>query len=160
MSSTGAPRLGHALAWFPAEEWTLAVQTWPDLTEEMPTEHADYVAEVEARTKRLHRTMSRPLLFMVSIDVAGLQSFCADSELGLDAGSGAARAHYAASLARTGTTAASWPPGRNDLCWCRSGRKYKRCCGPVPEAVATPAPTPLAPDTMVDPPDESEGQPQ
>jgi hypothetical protein len=23
----------------------------------------------------------------------------------------------------------SWPPARNDACWCRSGRKYKRCCG-------------------------------
>ncbi|MBA3866097.1 MAG: SEC-C domain-containing protein, partial [Solirubrobacterales bacterium] len=21
------------------------------------------------------------------------------------------------------------PPGRNDPCWCSSGRKYKRCCG-------------------------------
>lgn len=20
-----------------------------------------------------------------------------------------------------------WPPGRNDPCWCGSGRKYKRC---------------------------------
>lgn len=23
----------------------------------------------------------------------------------------------------------TWPPGRNDACWCGSGRKYKRCCG-------------------------------
>lgn len=23
----------------------------------------------------------------------------------------------------------AWPPGRNDECWCGSGRKYKRCCG-------------------------------
>lgn len=23
----------------------------------------------------------------------------------------------------------TWPPGRNDPCWCGSGRKYKRCCG-------------------------------
>ncbi|MFV2196932.1 SEC-C domain-containing protein [Nocardiopsis sp. LOL_012] len=22
-----------------------------------------------------------------------------------------------------------WPPGRNDACWCASGRKYKKCCG-------------------------------
>lgn len=22
-----------------------------------------------------------------------------------------------------------WPPGRNDSCWCGSGRKYKKCCG-------------------------------
>jgi hypothetical protein len=33
--------------------------------------------------------------------------------------------------AGTFTTAdadASWPPGRNDPCWCGSGQKYKRCC--------------------------------
>lgn len=23
----------------------------------------------------------------------------------------------------------AWPPGRNDPCWCGSGRKYKKCCG-------------------------------
>jgi hypothetical protein len=22
----------------------------------------------------------------------------------------------------------SWPPGRNEPCWCESGQKYKRCC--------------------------------
>ncbi|RRO15368.1 SEC-C domain-containing protein [Saccharopolyspora rhizosphaerae] len=22
-----------------------------------------------------------------------------------------------------------WPPGRNEACWCGSGRKYKKCCG-------------------------------
>ncbi|GGV39351.1 hypothetical protein GCM10010182_74670 [Actinomadura cremea] len=22
-----------------------------------------------------------------------------------------------------------WPPGRNDTCWCGTGRKYKKCCG-------------------------------
>jgi uncharacterized protein YecA (UPF0149 family) len=25
-----------------------------------------------------------------------------------------------------------WPPGRNAPCWCGSGRKYKKCCGPAP----------------------------
>ncbi len=23
----------------------------------------------------------------------------------------------------------AWPPGRNEPCWCDSGRKYKKCCG-------------------------------
>lgn len=23
----------------------------------------------------------------------------------------------------------AWPPGRNEACWCASGRKYKKCCG-------------------------------
>ena len=32
---------------------------------------------------------------------------------------------------RTVTAAmASWPPARNTVCWCGSGRKYKQCCRP------------------------------
>ena len=34
---------------------------------------------------------------------------------------------FAAHLARQGRII-PWPPGRNDACWCGSGRKYKRCC--------------------------------
>lgn len=41
------------------------------------------------------------------------------------------RAQYAGVASqRRGSIA--WPPGRNDPCWCRRGRKYKRCCGTVP----------------------------
>ena len=46
----------------------------------------------------------------------------------LDPRTGRARAQYAAELGRTGQ-ATSWPPGRNDPCWCGSGTTYKRCCG-------------------------------
>ena len=41
------------------------------------------------------------------------------------------RAALAAETARRGH-GIPWPPGRNDRCWCGSGRKYKGCCGPVP----------------------------
>jgi uncharacterized protein YecA (UPF0149 family) len=26
----------------------------------------------------------------------------------------------------------SWPPGRNQPCWCGSGYKYKKCCAATP----------------------------
>ncbi|MBA2420202.1 MAG: SEC-C domain-containing protein [Thermoleophilaceae bacterium] len=39
-----------------------------------------------------------------------------------------ARARRGGGGAPTGR-ALSWPPSRNDPCWCESGRKYKRCCG-------------------------------
>jgi hypothetical protein len=39
-----------------------------------------------------------------------------------------ARTAYAGHLARLGRSV-PWPPGRNDPCWCGSGRKYKKCCG-------------------------------
>ncbi len=28
----------------------------------------------------------------------------------------------------SGAGPVAWPPGRNDECWCGSGRKYKKCC--------------------------------
>jgi uncharacterized protein YecA (UPF0149 family) len=37
------------------------------------------------------------------------------------------RPTLAAEKARTGN-AIAWPPGRNEPCWCGSGRKYKQCC--------------------------------
>jgi hypothetical protein len=40
------------------------------------------------------------------------------------------RSHYAAERFRVGD-AVAWPPGRNEPCWCGSGRKYKKCCGPA-----------------------------
>lgn len=46
-------------------------------------------------------------------------------------------AAYAADQMRAGNGLA-WPPGRNDACWCESGRKYKRCCGTVTETVLHP----------------------
>lgn len=33
------------------------------------------------------------------------------------------------SIEASGAGPISFPPGRNDDCWCGSGRKYKRCCG-------------------------------
>lgn len=37
----------------------------------------------------------------------------------------------AARVALDAGRATPWPPARNDRCWCRSGRKYKQCCGTV-----------------------------
>jgi hypothetical protein len=39
------------------------------------------------------------------------------------------RAGYAGQLA-IGAKGISWPPERNEACWCGSGNKYKKCCLP------------------------------
>jgi uncharacterized protein YecA (UPF0149 family) len=40
-----------------------------------------------------------------------------------------ARAGYAASMnINNPGELIAWPPGRNQPCWCGSGRKYKKCC--------------------------------
>jgi uncharacterized protein YecA (UPF0149 family) len=38
------------------------------------------------------------------------------------------RARYAADLCSETSGVIAWPPGRNEPCWCGSGRKYKKCC--------------------------------
>jgi hypothetical protein len=54
----------------------------------------------------------------------------------------------------------STKPGRNDPCYCRSGKKYKRCHLPLDEQ-ARPAPAPPPPEEELDEPpqDDSDGVP-
>jgi uncharacterized protein YchJ len=39
------------------------------------------------------------------------------------------RMDYLKDRVRNGASTVSWPPRRNQPCWCDSGRKYKKCCG-------------------------------
>ena len=74
--------------------------------------------------------------WIAPIQVDRLRSWCART--GNDPASGSARSRYAAELARTASAdLIAWPPARNEPCWCRSGRKYKQCCG-HPSVAATP----------------------
>ncbi|GAA2896682.1 hypothetical protein GCM10010472_63990 [Pseudonocardia halophobica] len=61
------------------------------------------------------------------LSAAGLAAF-ADAE-GLDPEQEETRLRYRETLPED--QALVWPPGRNDPCWCASGRKYKKCCGAV-----------------------------
>lgn len=117
-----------SLAWFPADEWVAAVERWPDLSEDFPIPHDEYSHRIEARMKWLARHDAARVLSISPLSVDELIEAEGD-----DAGTGEGRSHLAAEVARTGR-AIAWPPARNDLCWCGSGRKYKKCCGPVPPA--------------------------
>lgn len=88
----------------------------------------------EARTKRIHRNLPGQALQLVALTISGLETYGRDNDK--DPGNGETRAAYAAWQLRRGE-GVLWPPHRNDLCWCRSGLKYKRCCGPVPAAAET-----------------------
>lgn len=39
------------------------------------------------------------------------------------------RMDYLQDRIQEGALTLSWPPERNQPCWCDSGRKYKKCCG-------------------------------
>lgn len=113
-----------AVAWFPADERPAALARWPDLEEDLADPQA-YAQRIE-RELRLLKDATQRDPWIAPLRVAELETF-AERE-GLDPGDGQARSRYAAELARTGQ-AMTWPPGRNDPCWCGSERKYKRCCG-------------------------------
>ncbi|MEQ8717368.1 MAG: SEC-C metal-binding domain-containing protein [Acidimicrobiales bacterium] len=121
-------KVALSLAWFPADEWESAVQRWPHLTEDFPVPHDEYSHRIEARMKWLARHEAARVLTISPLSVDEL----IETE-GANAGTGEGRSHLAADVARTGR-AIPWPPARNDLCWCGSGRKYKKCCGPVAPA--------------------------
>lgn len=116
-------RTAWAVAWFPSHQRELALQRWPDLADDLST--PGYDRRIEGNLRGMARTLGeRPRV--APIDPDELERFSADN--GLVADSGEARSRFVADLARRGATL-PWPPGRNEPCWCQSGRKYKRCCG-------------------------------
>lgn len=129
-----AGSVSMGVAWFTAEDWPRATARWPFLLEDMPADHTAYLHEIESRVAQMASSLGARLI-MVPISMGGLLAFCAEQPT-LDPGSGRARADYAASLLADGH-GREWPPERNDVCWCGSGKKYKVCCG-SPVSLASP----------------------
>jgi hypothetical protein len=116
--------IAWAVAWFPPDQRATALEHWPDLAEDL-TDTTLYAQHIEGQLRKLHAALRhRPAIAPIVVD-----AFLAwAAEEGYDPATGEARSVYAAELDRTGH-AIPWPPGRNNPCWCGSGRKYKRCCG-------------------------------
>lgn len=130
-TGNGASRkMPLSLAWFPAGEWELAIDRWSDLLDDLPADHRSYSHRIEARLKWLTKHAPGHRLSVSPLTVAELVE-----AHGAEANTGEARSSLAAEIARTGR-ALDWPPARNDRCWCGSGQKYKKCCGPIPPAEA------------------------
>jgi tetratricopeptide (TPR) repeat protein len=129
-TSSRSPRIGEVRhTWFPAAEYARALRLWPELTEEgspaaRGCDHATYSRRVQ---RRLLEAAGELMIGMAvaPIHIDEYLSWC--QREGEDPASGSARAAYAGKLPADQVVA--WPPGRNDACWCGSGRKYKRCCG-------------------------------
>jgi tetratricopeptide (TPR) repeat protein len=112
------------LAWFAPDQRAAALARWPTLGEDFADATA-YNRRLEGHLRVMHRETGR-LPSVARLDVEEFAEWAGRE--GYDPDTGGARSLYAAELARSGR-AVPWPPGRNDPCWCRSGRKYKRCCG-------------------------------
>ena len=127
-----------ALAWFPAGDYERALAMWPDFAASElvngPDGHLPHDRYCREMQQKLigYAEHGAPGLAVAPIQVEPFTDWCAERDREPD--SPDARAGYAAHLARTGDPGvARFPPGRNEPCWCRSRRKYKKCCAaPLP----------------------------
>ena len=128
-------RVVLALSWFPREEFAAALEAWPQLADGWGTaDHTEYNRRLQRHLAEMPAAHGPAWIAPIRVD--RLRSWCART--GNDPASGSARSSYAAELARTASAdLIAWPPARNEPCWCRSGRKYKQCCG-HPSVAATP----------------------
>ncbi len=116
--------------WFPSSEYDKARAQWPGLTEPDGLAaggrpHPEYCRALQGKlAEAANAGMTGIRIAPIRVDV--LVAWCADR--GQDPAG--ARADYVAHLTRTDPEQLiSWPPRRNEPCWCGSARKYKKCCG-------------------------------
>lgn len=127
------PVVNVALAWLPAGDYEQALTLWPELAgsdlvagPDGPLPHRRYCRAMEHKLVEFAEAGAHRLS-VAPIRVAPFTTWCTEKAYNPD--SAEARAEFAAHLAAsTDPDVVSWPPGRNELCWCSSGRKYKKCC--------------------------------
>ena len=121
-----------ALAWLPAGDYEQAVTLWPELAESElvagpagPLPHRLYCRAMQQKLAELSRA-GLPGLAIAPVRVAPFTAWRTEQGQQPDS---EARATYAAHLAaHADSGVVSWPPDRNQPCWCGSERKYKKCC--------------------------------
>lgn len=114
-------------------DYEQAVQLWPELADsdrvrgpDGPVPHRQYCKALQQILIE-YAEAGLPALTIAPVRVAPFTAWCAERDRQPD--SAEARAEYAAQLAaRSDPELIAWPPGRNQPCWCGSGRKYKKCC--------------------------------
>ncbi|MEU8423575.1 SEC-C domain-containing protein [Micromonospora sp. NPDC048835] len=113
------------LLFWPKAEFDALLVRWPAMADSHPPTWDEHRITVE---RALVETSARggTDLGLVNGTVDGLAAFA--ERAGSDPTDEETLDEYADSLDDAGIT--SWPPGRNDTCWCGSGAKYKKCCLP------------------------------
>ncbi len=114
-------------AWMSEEDDRIARERWPDWTagvlEDGP--FAERAARLERSLRARHADGDGPLI-IVTIELARYATWC--EQEGYEPADRASRGSFLDHELEAGA-GRSWPPGRNEPCWCTSGGKYKRCCG-------------------------------
>jgi tetratricopeptide (TPR) repeat protein len=114
-----------AFAWFPAAEYAQALALFPEIADSPGDDHETYCRTMQARLREA-ASGGLATVAIAPVRLSAYLGWCA--KRGEDPAQ--ARAIYAAQMQADDLIA--WPPGRNEPCWCGSGRKYKRCCA-LPE---------------------------
>ncbi|GAA3083157.1 hypothetical protein JOF29_004507 [Kribbella aluminosa] len=118
---------GPALLFLPRHEYEEALRRWPELAVDQGATWDEHRAATE-RELRLRAEYGAVRLAVVPGSADGLAEF-ATVDGSEHIGSDAVQA-YGDNLVGSGITEVSWPPRRNDPCWCGSASKYKKCCLP------------------------------
>lgn len=110
------------LVW-PRAELHLAAQRWPEV---FAADVVSYHADIERRLRELAQEQQSPRIHLILGAADGFAGHL--NRTGGDPADESVRLAYAQEAVEQGRMS-SWPPGRNEPCWCGSGRKYKKCCG-------------------------------
>ncbi|MET9314211.1 SEC-C domain-containing protein [Kribbella sp. NPDC003505] len=118
---------GQVLMFLPRPEYDEALSRWPNLAVDCGATWDEHRAMTE-RDFKLFAEHGAVRLAAVAGSADGLAAFAtATDSVQLD---GDVLQAYSDSLVQDGSAEVSWPPGRNDPCWCGSTSKYKKCCLP------------------------------
>jgi tetratricopeptide (TPR) repeat protein len=115
-----------ATPFFAIDEFARALDAWPGFADDWREDgHAAYALELDRRMRAVAPGAPRHPV-VVPLTVERVRALADTAEIDEDAAEARARAAY--EVAQEGG-AVTWPPGRNEPCWCGSGKKYKKCCG-------------------------------
>jgi len=121
-------RHAPATPWFGEEAFAEAQAAWGAAFAHAGETYADYAANLDRALRQSTGGVTGRNPVLVAITVPDADAF-ATAE-GWQAVWPVTHDQVAAAAVRESPDrGVSWPPGRNDVCWCGSGTKYKRCCG-------------------------------
>ncbi len=117
---------GIVLRWV-REDFTAIRSRWPESTAHYGDDYETYAARIQ-REARTYDEAGAARVRLVSGNLADYEAYArrerrdpADQSTRQDYGEWCTKAHP--------DRVQLWPPARNGVCWCDSGRKYKKCCG-------------------------------
>ncbi len=117
---------GIVLRWV-REDFTAIRARWPESTAHYGDRYDTYAARIQ-REARGYDEAGAARVRIVSGNLADYEAYARRERR--DPADRSTRQDYGEWYAMTHPDQVQpWPPARNGLCWCDSGRKYKKCCG-------------------------------